>query len=144
MNSEPPFPTGLDMLCPPAQPLSVAPATLVGVSVFLAEDEPMLMWALEEVLGDLGCTVIGSATRVCAAMAFIAAHTFDVAVLDGTLADGAIDPVVAALVERGTPVVIASGTAPSEYERFSDVVVVQKPYTDGDLRQALLLALAQG
>ena len=129
----------------PDQLLHAASADLAGTRVFLAEDEPMLLWALEELLADFGCEVVGTATRVTQALAFVAAHTFDVAVLDGKLADGEVDPVVAVLAARGTPVVIASGAASSECtERFSSVVSVQKPYRDADLRQALHLALRRG
>ena len=145
MNSELPFQAGQEVLPPRAQPLLDASAALLGLRVFLAEDEPMLVLALEEVLGELGCVVVGTATRVLEAIAFVETHTFDVAVLDGKLADGTVDPVVAVLVARGTPVVIASGAASSECtERFGSVVSVQKPYKDDDLRQALLVALARG
>lgn len=127
------------------QPLYATIADLSGVRVFLAEDEPMLLWALEEVLADFGCVVVGTATRVTQALAFVAAHAFDVAVLDGKLADGAIDPVVAVLSARGTPVIIATGAASSECtERFGSVVSLQKPYKDADLRLALLRVLRRG
>jgi CheY-like chemotaxis protein len=125
-------------------PVSVT-ATLSGVSVFVAEDEPMLLWALEEVLAELGCKVVGTSTRVTDALAFVATHTFDVAVLDGKLSDGPIDRVVEVLVARGTPFILASGVASSECSaRFGNVTSLQKPYNDADLQQALLLALAQG
>ena len=145
MNSEPPFQTGLKVQPPRAQPPSEEPATLLGVSVFLAEDEPMIVWALEEILSDLGCKVAGTCARVTDALAFVASHPFDVAVLDGKLSDGPIDPVVEVLVARGTPVIIASGVASFECSaRFGNVISLQKPYKDADLRQALLLALARG
>lgn len=129
----------------PGQPLNTASIALSGTRVFLAEDEPLLLWALEEVLADLGCDVVGTATRVTEALVFAATHSFDVAVLDGNLVDGSIDPVVAVLLARGTPVIIASGSPSAECtERFGSVVTVQKPYKDVDLREALLLALARG
>jgi AmiR/NasT family two-component response regulator len=122
--------------------MNSAGAVLKGRRVFLAEDEPMLLWALEEIMTNLGCEVVGTSARVFEAIAFVATHTFDVAVLDGKLADGTIEPVVAVLLARGTPVIIASGSASSECtERFGTVVSIQKPYTDADMRQALILAL---
>ena len=145
MNSELPFQIGPEMLAPQAQCLLDEAAALLGLRVFLAEDEPMLLWALEEMMSDFGCSVAGTAARVTDATAFVASHPFDVAVLDGTLRDGPIDPVVAVLAARGTPVIIASGIASLECAaRFGTVVYLQKPYRDADLRQALLLALAQG
>jgi CheY-like chemotaxis protein len=121
------------------------PTALAGLRVFVAEDEPMILWALEDHLGELKCKVVGTAARVTEALAFVASHSFDIAVLDGTLADGSIAPVIDALVVRGTPFILATGLVSSDYsETFSSVVVLQKPYTVVDLRQALLLALAQG
>lgn len=126
------------------QPLPVPSTVLVGTRVFLAEDEPMLSWALEEVLTDLGCRVVGTATRVTEALAFVTNHAFDVAILDGKLTDGTIDPVVDVLLARGTPVIIATGVTSSECaERFGNVVSIQKPYKDTDVGQALLRALAR-
>ena len=143
MNSEPPFQTGQDVLPRRGQPLLEVPATLTGVSVFVAEDEPMLVWALEEVLSDLGCQVVGTAARVTEALAFVAHHDFDVAILDGTLADGSVDPVVDVLIARGTPFIIASGVASTDVRtKYGGAVLLQKPYQDADLREALLLVLA--
>lgn len=145
MNSELPLQTGPEMLALPAQPLLDEAAAVEGLKVFLAEDEPMLLWALEEIMSDLGCTVAGTAARVTDATAFVANNAFDVAVLDATLSDGPVDPVVAVLSARGTPVIIASGAAAAECAaRFGDAVYLQKPYRDADLRQALLQALAPG
>ncbi len=145
MNSEPIFQKGQEIPSPRAPPQSDASAALSGVSVFLAEDEPMLLLALEEAVSELGCEVVGTATRVTEALTIVATHQFDVAVLDGRLADGSIDPVVAILVARGTPLIIASGVASAEcIERFGNIVSVQKPYKDAELRDALLLVLAQG
>jgi len=118
------------------------PDPLCGARVFVAEDEPMLLWALEAVLGDLGCHLAGSATTVAGALTFVAAESFDVAILDRTLTDGAIDPVVRALLARGTPVVIASG-APEDESRakYPGVGVLRKPFKEDDLRRALRTAL---
>ena len=145
MNSELPMQTDPEMLSLLAQPVLGEAAALLGLRVFLAEDEPILLWALEEIMSDLGCTVAGMAARVTDATAFVASHPVDVAVLDGTLSDGPIDPAVAVLAARGTPVIIASGVASMECSaRFGNVIYLQKPYQDADLRQALLLAMAQG
>jgi CheY-like chemotaxis protein len=145
MNSDQPFLNGREVQATLAQALLEVPSALLGVSVFLAEDEPVLVWALEEVLGELGCKVVGSAARVTDAMAFVAQHTFDVAVLDGTLADGDIDRVVELLMARGVPFILSSGRSSCDVtKKYRHAVVLQKPYKDIELRQALLLALAQG
>jgi CheY-like chemotaxis protein len=116
---------------------------LTGTRVFVAEDEPMLLWALEAVLGDLGCQLAGTATTVADALTFVAAETFDVAILDRHLADGIVDPVVRALLARGTPVVIASGAALQESQaRYPGAIVLRKPFKEADLRRALQTAIA--
>lgn len=118
--------------------------TLVGVRVFVAEDEPILLMAIEDVLGELGCMVVGTAGRVKESLAFVESTSFDVAVLDGSLADGNIDPVVDLLVARGTPFVVASGFDASHFSAsFSTAVFLRKPYPDALLGQAVLSALGK-
>lgn len=105
----------------------------------------MILWALEEALGDLGCQVVGTATLVTEALAFVADHVFDVAVLDARLIDGDIDPVIDVLVARGTPFILASGLAhPGFTERFSRAVALQKPYDIADLEHAIARVLQRG
>ncbi len=125
-----------------SQPIPTPPTSLSGIRVFVAEDEPILLMALEDALGEFGCTVVGTAGRVKDSLAFLASNELDVAVLDGSLADGKIDPVVAVLVARGTPFVIASGFSPSHFSaNFSGAIFLRKPYTDANLGDALLRAL---
>jgi len=125
-----------------ADPYGRASMPLTGTRVFLAEDEPMLLWALEAVLEDLGCQLAGSATTVAGALTFMAAETFDVAILDRKLSDGLIDPVVRALLARCIPIVIASG-APEDESRakYPGAVVPPKPFQEDDLRRASRTAL---
>jgi CheY-like chemotaxis protein len=126
------------------RPSAEPPRDLLGLRVFVAEDEPMILWALEDYLAELGCKVVGTASRVDEGLAFVANQPFDIAVLDGTLTDESVAPVVELLIARGTPFILASGRASPDFaEAFSNVVALQKPYTIADLRQALLVALAQ-
>jgi DNA-binding NtrC family response regulator len=126
-----------------AEILAERPAGLTGVRVFAAEDEPMLLWALEQILAELGCEVIGTATQVADALAFVKDNIFDVAVLDGRLADGHIQPVADLLFARGTPMVITSGGARWETAaKFNDALYLQKPYKCEDLKKVLLAAMA--
>lgn len=124
-------------------PAGEAPDTLAGVRVFVAEDEPILLMTLEDILCELGCTVVGTAGRVTDSLAFVASNAFDVAVLDGWLSDGIINPVVDALLARGIPFVVASGYDSCHFpESFSTAVFLKKPYSDELLGQALLRSLA--
>ena len=118
---------------------------LSGARVFVAEDEPIILFLLEDVLGDFGCTVVGRARWVSEALAFVTSQVFDVAVLDCKLADGTIEPVIDVLAARGIPFIIASGASSTDFtDLFGSAIAVQKPYKVADLRQALIRALAQG
>lgn len=95
-------------------------------------------------LSELGCRVVGTATRVAQALDLTASHSFDVAILDVNLHGESIEPVADALVARAVPVVLATGYASNDLaQRYGDSPVVRKPYSIGNLRQALLLAMTQ-
>lgn len=114
-----------------------------GLRVFVAEDEAMLLWVLQEALGGFGCKVAGTATRVADALAFTTGQSFDLAILDGMLEDGSIDPVVDVLVARKIPFVIATGSSAQNMpSSFARGVTLQKPYRDADLKNAMLVSLA--
>jgi CheY-like chemotaxis protein len=116
-----------------------AAMTLLDLRVFLAEDEPVLLMELEENLGDLGCTVVGTATKVSETLEILASQEFDIAILDVRLKDSTIEPVGDALVKRGIPFIIATGDSSIELlRRFPDAPVLNKPYGLDDLRKALL------
>ena len=103
----------------------------------------MLLFALEDALGDFGCLLTGSVATVVEALDFVMNNVFDVAILDGHLADGDIQPVFDLLVARGTPVVISSGSDRSASpRRFENAFILQKPYRDADLEAALLAVMA--
>ena len=112
---------------------------LQNLRVFLAEDEPVLLMELEENLADLGCKVVGTATKVSETLKILASQEFDIAILDVRLKDLTIEPVGEALVKRGIPFIIATGDSSIELlRRFPNSPVLNKPYSIEDLRQALL------
>lgn len=122
--------------------LAAASAVLPpGLRVFIAEDEAMLVWALTDIIEDFGGVVVGTASRVTEALSFVANKSFDIAILDGALADGAVDPVVEFLAARKTPFVIASGCSSADL-KYGACFAVQKPYMESDLKRAMLAALA--
>lgn len=115
---------------------------LVGTRVFVAEDEPILLWALEDVLSGLGCTVVGATGRVTQGLEFVANNTFDVAVLDGSLIDGSVEPLAEVLRARDIPFILASGSPASDFsEAFHTAIFIRKPYRQEDLKDALGHAL---
>lgn len=117
----------------------VTPMTGSNLRVVIAEDEPVLLMELEENLGDMGCEVVGAASKVSEMLELLATREFDLAILDVWLKDATIEPVVDALVAKAIPFILATGDSSMELRRrFPDAPVLNKPYSVEDLRQALL------
>jgi CheY-like chemotaxis protein len=115
---------------------------LQGLRVLAAEDEPMLLMALEDMLGDFGCHVVGSAATVAQALEMGTSKEFDVAILDVSLARETVDAAAHAIVARGIPIVLATGHVASDVAvRLGAASVVEKPYTPEALQKALVTAV---
>ena len=114
-----------------------------GLRVLLVEDEMLVAMIIEDMLAEMGCSVIGPAARVAEALILIDRETFDIAVLDVNVAGDVVTPVAEVLEQRGVPFVFSTGYRARELpERFQKHTLVQKPYRDADLRRALGEALA--
>jgi DNA-binding NtrC family response regulator len=98
-------------------------------SVLVAEDEPFIALNLALAIEDAGGVVAGPAGSVREAMALLESTPVSAAILDVNLADGDISPVLEALVERGTPLIIHTSVALPEAlaARAPGVVVRIKP-----------------
>jgi CheY-like chemotaxis protein len=112
---------------------------LFGRRVLVIEDEMIVAMLLEDMLADLGCTVLGSAVRVEQALTMIeAAEALDAAVLDVNLNGQKSYPVADALVARGVPFVFATGyrrdAVMNGYRSFRQL---QKPFKLSELGDAL-------
>lgn len=119
--------------------MTVPDAPIAGLRVFLLEDDPTLLFALQAVVESFGCVVVGTAMRVADGFAFLAANDCDAAIMDVRLADGDSDTLVAALVARGTPLIVTSGERASAHATGANgAAFLQKPYRDRDLHKALL------
>lgn len=99
-------------------------------SILIVEDEPLIAMMLEDYLLSLGHEVSGSCDNVSAALAAIDTVAFDLAILDVNLKGENVWPVAAALRQRGTPFVLASGghVDPPPPE-FKNAPMIEKPYT---------------
>jgi len=117
---------------------------LRGVRVLAAEDEPMLLMALEDMLGEFGCEVVACATTVTQALEMGSSKEFDVAILDVNLARETVEPAALAIQARGIPIVLVTGHVASDIgARFGAASVVEKPYTPDALQKALTSAMAR-
>lgn len=106
----------------------------MALRVFIAEDEPLLQMSLEDILNDLGCEVVASVATVKDALAGIAAHNFDLAILDVHLADGAVDPAAARLTQLAIPMIFATGALSAGHYAGP---VVGKPYDTLEIERAI-------
>ncbi|HZQ02276.1 MAG TPA: response regulator [Reyranella sp.] len=115
---------------------------LAGVRVFVVEDEALVLLELEDLLADLGCTVVGSALRIEEALSMAQSVQCDVAVLDVNVGGARIDTVAEALAHRNIPFIFVTG-----YERnvlpaaFRDQPLLIKPYGKADLEQSLKMCI---
>jgi CheY-like chemotaxis protein len=109
-----------------------------GRRVLLVEDEMIVACLLEDMLADLGCTVVGPAASVDQALAMIDAEAIDVAVLDVNLNGQMSYPVADALAARGVPFAFSTGYHKDRLlENYRNVPALQKPFHLSELTDML-------
>ena len=118
---------------------------LRGARVLIVEDDAIIVLMVEDMLADLGCTVVGTAARLETAIEKARMLPLDLAMLDVNL-DGR-DSFAAAdiLAERGVPFIFTTGYgARVTAERYRGAPTLQKPYESRALERALARALRNG
>lgn len=114
-----------------------------AATVLIAEDEPMVAILLEDLLSDAGYRVLLGDT-LDKATALAADNAIDVAILDARLGRQYSFPLADALLQRGLPILFASGHGREGLpERFTDIPVLQKPYDMKALQTILTELLAR-
>jgi CheY-like chemotaxis protein len=111
---------------------------LDGLRVLVVEDEMMVSMLIEDMLTDLGCTIVGPASRLEEAMQLAREAQLDCAVLDVNLGGQPIFPVADLLREKGAPFAFATGYGDAglrDVDRGSPVL--QKPFREADLARVL-------
>jgi DNA-binding response OmpR family regulator len=102
-------------------------------TILVVEDEMLIALDIEATLADLGHAV-KTADTVQSATRIVDAGHVDLAILDWHLKDGASDPVIKMLRERGVPFVICSGSSFDPLaEVFAGAPFLPKPYRHTDL-----------
>lgn len=110
--------------------------------ILIVEDEAVVAMLVEEFLETFGCVVLGPAARAAQALELVAAHPIDAAVLDVNLAGERSYPVADELRTRGIPFVFATGYGKDGLDpSYRQDLVIQKPFTQETLRNALEAAL---
>ena len=103
---------------------------LRGVRVLVVEDEPLVAMLLEDMLGDLGCTVTATASTVAEAAV--------------NLGSQSSAPGAEALAARGLPFVFATGYGESGVpECHRGRPTLQKPFGMNDVATALARAVGR-
>jgi CheY-like chemotaxis protein len=113
-----------------------------GLRVFVVEDEALLSMAMQDMLADLDCEVVGTAARLETALELAQSLAFDLAVLDVNLGGQRVDPVADIIAARGLPVVFVTGYGKNGAPRHVAGPVLEKPYELVNLKKAFSAALA--
>jgi PAS domain S-box-containing protein len=109
---------------------------LAGLRVLVVEDESLIAMHVEDLLEQLGCTVIGLVTSVQKALDAVAATEMDLALLDINLQGESSYAVAEALQARNVPFVFMSGDR-SVDEQWSHYPKIRKPFQLDEMRREM-------
>ncbi|AZF05495.1 response regulator [Pseudomonas sp. R5-89-07] len=105
-----------------------------GIRVLLVEDEGAIAMLIEEMLEDLGCTVVASVAQLAKALDVAHVLDADLAILDVNLAGERVFPVASVLRARNIPFLFSTGYGVSGLPKeFADCPVLHKPFAQSDL-----------
>ena len=117
---------------------------LKGLKVLIVEDGVFTAMALEELLAESGCHVVGPCCELDQAIAFAREAQIDVAVLDIDIEGKPAYGVADELQRRGIPFIFASGYDTSRTpERLASAIALEKPFDNKALLEALRSAIAR-
>jgi CheY-like chemotaxis protein len=112
--------------------------SLAGKRILLVEDEAVIAFAVEDMLDELGCQVVGPAFRLDEAVELAGSAAMDAAILDVNLNDQRSFAVADELDRRGVPFLFATGYAEGGVQWDGrEVEVLPKPYKKDDVAAAL-------
>ncbi len=107
---------------------------LAGRRILVVEDEMLVLMSIEMALEDLGCTAISAAASVAEALALIARHSFDAAMIDVNLGGEKSYPVADTLTQHGIPFAFSTGYGDhNDRIDFDNRPMLRKPYSTADL-----------
>lgn len=114
---------------------------LAGRRVLVVEDEILLVMMIEDMLGDLGCTSVITATTVAQALALIDGQTFDAAMLDMNLGGMGTQSVADALAAHDVPFIYSTGNSTRDMADYRVSPVLRKPFSFEELAESLTTLL---
>jgi CheY-like chemotaxis protein len=107
-----------------------------GLRVLLIEDEIMVALLLEDMLADLGHTIVGPVGRLDKALEAARKEAFDLAFLDVNIDGREVYPVAETLAARGIPFIFVTGYGRAGLRPpYRDRPTLQKPFRRLDLHQ---------
>lgn len=120
-------------------------AVLGAQTILVLDDEMMVAMLLEDMLGDLGCRVVGPVATVEAALAKLQERSVDAALLNVNLSYGQSGyPVAEALTARRIPFTFVTGYGAGTLNpEFRTRPTLQKPFHMAALVDALM-TMAKG
>ena len=102
------------------------------------EDSPVVAPFTAEILGELGCDVIGPAPNMAAARELIDGEQIDAALMDVHIRGERVFPLCELLDSKGVPFILTSGYADWQMpEKLLKRPRLQKPYTIAQVEKAL-------
>jgi CheY-like chemotaxis protein len=115
---------------------------LAGRRILVVEDSPLIAAVLEDMLKDMGCSVVGPTGNMAFAVDLAKVEALDAAIIDLNIRGGKVYPVAEVLRDRDVPFLLASGYADwTLREDFKDRPRLTKPYTADTVEQKLLKLL---
>jgi CheY-like chemotaxis protein len=111
---------------------------LDGLRVMVVDDDTLIASLLEEVLSAMGVVVCGTALAETDAISLALQTLPDVMIVDAQLGKGSgILAVVEIWKTRPVPHIFVSGNAARVLRQCPDAVILQKPFSEEELRSAL-------
>ena len=112
---------------------------LSGKRILVVEDSPVVAPFTADILGELGCVVVGPAPNMAAARALIESETLDAALMDVHIRGERVFPLFDMLESRAVPFILTSGYADWQIpEKLEKRPRLQKPYTMEQVEKALV------
>lgn len=110
--------------------------------ILLVEDEAIIAMTAEDMLADMGCMVVETASTLADALRMAESDGFDIALLDVNLAGEDSAPVADRLKALGKPFLFTTGYGSAGMNTTHvDVPVVMKPYQIAQLEEGIGAAL---
>lgn len=110
------------------------------MKILIAEDEPILQMALEDILNDLGHSVVAAVSTVKETLEHLEDRKPDLAILDVHLADGTCETTLPWFRAAGVQIILATGSMMPAPE---GCMIIGKPYNTEQIRHAIALAAGE-